>query len=113
MSKMFIAGVTHQSGIGKTGNAYSMPRVVTLEPFNPVQNANLTRVGAGYVAGEMACTLEAPLAEASMRPSVPAYVPNTRCPFWNNVIGPNPAFACHVPYQEATPHGDGWLCPAR
>lgn len=56
---MFIAGVTHQSGIGKTGNAYSMPRVVTLEPFNPVQNANLTRVGAGYVAGEMACTLEA------------------------------------------------------
>lgn len=58
--KMFIAGLTHQSGIGsKTGNAYSMSRVVTLEPFAPVENATLKRVGVGYVAGEMACTLEA------------------------------------------------------
>lgn len=60
MSKMFIAGVTHQSGIGaKSGIAYSMPRVVTLEPFVPVDNQNLKRSGAGYVAGEMACTLDA------------------------------------------------------
>lgn len=58
-SKMFIAGVTHQSGIAKSGSAYSMPRVVILEPFQAVETTNLKREGSGYVAGEMACTLQA------------------------------------------------------
>lgn len=60
MSKMFIAGVTHQSGIGsKSGNPYSMPRIAILEPFVPVDTKDLKRVGYGFVPGEMACSLEA------------------------------------------------------
>lgn len=57
---MFIAGLTHQTGIGsKSGNAYSMPRIGILEQFEPVDTPNLKRVGYGFVAGEMACSLEA------------------------------------------------------
>lgn len=59
-SKMFIIGLTLQSGIGsKSGAAYSMPRIGILEPFSPVDTSNLKRVGSGFVAGEMACSLEA------------------------------------------------------
>lgn len=60
MSKMFVCGITHQSGIGaKSGNPYSMPRIGLLESFEPVETQNLKRVGYGFVAGEMACTVEA------------------------------------------------------
>jgi hypothetical protein len=59
MSKMFIAGVNLQSGVGsKSGQPYSMPRVLTLETFSPFDSANLKRVGFGFVTGELACTPE-------------------------------------------------------
>ena len=59
MSKMFIAGINIQSGIGsKSGAPYSMPRVLTLEPFVPYDSVNLKRVGHGFVAGELACSPE-------------------------------------------------------
>lgn len=59
MAKLFIAGINIQSGIGsKTGVPYSMPRVVTLEPFAPYESANLKRQGSGFVSGELACNDE-------------------------------------------------------
>lgn len=59
MSKMFLAGINIQSGIGaKSGSPYSMPRVVTLEPFVPYESATMKRSGSGFVPGELACTDE-------------------------------------------------------
>ena len=59
MAKMFIAGINIQSGIGsKSGAPYSMPRVLTLEPFVPYDSVNLKRVGHGFVTGELACSNE-------------------------------------------------------
>lgn len=59
MAKLFISGINIQSGIGsKSGAAYAMPRVVTLEPFVPYDSPSLKRVGIGFVHGELACTPE-------------------------------------------------------
>lgn len=59
MAKMLIAGFNLQTGTSsKTGNAYSMPRVVTLEPFEGFESSTLRRSGCGYVSGELPCTPE-------------------------------------------------------